>query len=263
MSSTRFLALGLVVLASLAPACASEIAESETTEDAVVGGAAVDRTHKSFAGSFALDDGGMSAKFEFKVTNIDWTALTAKWSAKVVDSAGDAVSDDVNDAVKISLMRCPGCYTFQATNSAGEALAVLTFSASKLTQLTYASLRTANAKITSASTSPTGSTADAQSCALTCEGEMLDCKDGTTQAACKPALFSSLPRCLYEVTHERKSCAERRAPAVPTGSCAIVCGTTVFACKNDIVETNCKLDIFSSRPRCPSVMKFESGAICD
>lgn len=263
MYSTRFLALGLVVLASLAPACASEIAESETTEDAVIGGAVVNATHKSFAGSFALDDRGMSAKFEFKVTNIDWTALTAKWSAKVVDSAGDAVSDDVNDAVKISLMRCPGCYSFTATNSAGDELAYLSFSATKLTQLTYATLRTANAKITSASASPTGGTAAAQSCGLTCEGDMLDCKDGTTEAACKPALFSTLPRCPYEVTHERKSCAERRAPAEATGSCSIVCGTTVFACKNDIVESTCTIDIFDSRPRCPSVMKFESGATCD
>jgi hypothetical protein len=74
---------------------------------------------KSFAGTFVLEHEGEPVEFEFAVTQVDWEARTALWSAKLVDGLAVA-TDDENLPVRILPFRCPGCYRFDVFAEEGQ-----------------------------------------------------------------------------------------------------------------------------------------------
>jgi len=264
MLSTRPL-LSLVAAATLAvaaQACSSSglvVVEEGSTEGAQAIAKIEHGKTTSFTGKLTVRVDQRDVKLDFKVSQINWTALTARWDATVVDAGGHTgVSDDAGVPVTIMLARCPGCFTFTAKKDDGSALASVTINAGLLGAVTYEGLRATEPKLTGASSAPdTG----AGSCGLICGGQMLDCKDGVTAATCASNLFSAIPRCPFTTTFEAKTCAQRSAPAA-TGSCTLVCGGQAHGCKDGVREEACKSDLFEAIPRCPHTFEFASGASC-
>src|SRR5262245_11822991 len=90
--------------------------------------------------------------------------------------------------------------------------------------------------------------ASGASCTLTCEGELLECSEGGTPATCKPDRFRALPRCLYQVTFQSRSC---NATKPSGGSCSLVCGGQLADCQSAPSESACNAQLFAALPRCP------------
>jgi hypothetical protein len=262
---------GLALVAGLIAGCtggsSEDVGEAEgaTTSRLKV----LSNRTRSFSGAFIQQS--MGVRYTFDVTEIDWNSLTARWDAKLdafAPGAPGAFKDHEGLEVRITLARCPGCYTFDVIDkTSAQPLVRLTFSGEVLSGLTFTG-QPAQAILTkvdgqgangaSADGGKADGTASGASCSLVCEGKLIACSEGGTAASCTPARFSTLPRCFYEVKFESKSCA----PAPRAGSCSLVCEGNVLGCKAVSSEAECKPSQFSTLPRCPYDVQFKAGASC-
>lgn len=128
----------LVTLAALAlvAGCSSSGADT-SSEEGTDQGAVV--SSQSLKGAFSVKLDDHTVKFSYTMNEIDLSAKTVLWNAKITDKGGHPnVWDDENVRGKVtSVARCPGCFTVELPGSNAHPLAVVSVNSWKVTSIKY------------------------------------------------------------------------------------------------------------------------------
>jgi len=154
----------------------------------------------AFRGTFEIASRGARWRYEFAVSDVDWTSRTARWNARRIGDEGDGgLPPDVELPVDVVVLRCPGCFVFRVRDGETSPIASLGFRAGKLESVAYAGLdatKVKMAEVTAGRPPATGT------CSIVCGGGVYRCKDDVTARACKADLFDTVPRCPHTFEFE-------------------------------------------------------------
>lgn len=176
---TRWLAT--IAALALAAGCASPAADAPPDSAELASTRAV-------AGAFTVALDGHKVKFNYKLSQIDMTAKTVVWNAKVTDNGGHPnVWDDEDVHGKITrVARCMGCFTAEMPGSNAFPLAIVNVSAFEATSIKYEDV---DAKLSAANDAGAeqdepASPDDIGACTQSCSGTEA-CKPDVARSECK------------------------------------------------------------------------------
>lgn len=209
MNLNRVRTLSIAAITSLASLAAfgavgcSSGAADENQEHQALGtsSTSVGMQTKSIDGTFRINLENHDIKWEFSITKLDFTHRTAQWDAKVLERGGHpSLFDDVAVPMTIAVARCPGCFTFEASDRNGP-LVRLVVSEGKVAGVTYLGQQGTALQATSSNSESessgqqSGSSSSIGACTRICSGQPYGCKESVTKTECNASSFEGTPRC--------------------------------------------------------------------
>jgi hypothetical protein len=175
-----FIALSLAVVG-----CASSPDAATDTSEALAPG-------RTLEGGFTAKIDGHSVRFDYELSNIDFSSKTVVWNAKLIANGGlTAATDDVNVRGAITAVaRCAGCFNAEVPGGSGHPLAAITVSDWKVVDLTYEGAKATLSEASEGGESGASAASDAPpsnfdrgSCTQTCSGNAT-CKANVMRIEC-------------------------------------------------------------------------------